>query len=140
MLESKIFFISKCEHPINVKASIFEHRPYLNPSEKYTLADKDGTVANYIKQNNLTYEQYEEVVKGTDFTVNNRNQSKTPSRMNDSRNQQFNDGKNSKKDIPRTKENSNALKNNKNQKITTRATKANDITKDDKKGGCCTIS
>jgi len=93
-----------------VKSSIFQHQPYLNPAERYTIADRGGTVASYIKQNNLTPEQYEQEINNSDFYSNNKNQSdykfidpknpKNPYVKNDG-------GKSSNKGTPRGQENTN---------------------------------
>jgi hypothetical protein len=40
-----------------VRDRIFQQEPYLAPKENYTLADRDGTVANYKKKNNIDEEE-----------------------------------------------------------------------------------
>jgi hypothetical protein len=105
-----VFFWLKCEHQTHVKSSIFQHQPYLNPAERYTIADRGGTVASYLKQNNLTPEQYEQEINNSNFYSNNKNQSdykfidpknpKNPYVKNDG-------GKTSNKGTPRGQENTN---------------------------------
>lgn len=113
-----------CEHQTQVKSSIFQHQPYLNPSERYTIADKDGTVANYIKQNNLTQEEYEEVLNNY-----NKNNSKPDYKFIDPKKQAQNNpytkngGKDSNKNTPRGKENSNFSKQSSQNKQNNAPTK-----------------
>ena len=40
-----------------VRDSIFQQEPYLQPKENFSLADRDGTLANYNRRNNIEGEE-----------------------------------------------------------------------------------
>jgi hypothetical protein len=48
-----LIFPHKCEHLTPVRDKIFQQEPYLDPKRGYSIADRDGTVANFRRKNNL---------------------------------------------------------------------------------------
>ena len=96
--------------------SIFQHTPYLNPKEKFTIADREGTVAQYFKK----------ISSNEDLNSSPRNDT---SRSNHSRNQ-VSPNKNAKNQSTNTNQSKNNNKpnqpsNQKNQATNTQTNNKN---------------